>query len=525
MKMKKIVSAVLATVLMLGVIVLPTEAASTVTEETLKQYVDIMTGLEFKNGDRVGILPEDSGTSWSTPGIFVHSYAENTIESVAEFDKYQKWASDYIGSGYYEIPFEEYYEYVCSMFSRVIRERMYEYLTDSPIHGTKLYNEQTHMVTVYTGGLGGPAGYEYRGAVKDGKDYVVYMDWIDYLENEVGHKAILTLEGTESGLKIKKYEFVDDYAIADAYQATDSVVGLDNGETWAKITVNAPNATVKFESGQTVEGMSGNWYADYDKDIVLDVTANDGYELIEVTTSLGKIAYDVSANPVIMLEENQFGPLTVTVKTEKINATVAAPVTEEIKKELTEELNTVIADINAGKDVSASVSTETKTAIVQAVEEEKTITVEPVSTTLTTNKVAKEDATEVAKIVTDKGTVAQYLDLKVVVKADGTEIGTLNKLSKPLTFEIEIDKDLIKDGREFYIVRVHDGKAEKIELKHVKDNKYSFESDSFSTYALAYEDAAAAPKTGDTASFVWVMCVVISVGVILAVWNKKRYMR
>lgn len=522
MKIKKIMSAFLVIVLVFGVITLPTDAAEPVTEETLKEYVDIMTGLEFKNGKQQEIIPGDI-ENWSTPGALVHDYVENTVESVPKFDKYQKWASDEIGSGYYEIPFEEYYEYVCDMFSRVVRERMYEYLTDTSIHGTALYDETTHMVTVYTYGLGGPAGYQYKSAVKDGKDYVVYMDWFDYLENAVEYKAVLTLEGTEDGLKIKEYRRVENYTVANPYQPTDTIVGLDNGETWAKINVDAPNATVKFESGQTVEGKSGNWYADYDKEIALEVKVADGYKLVEVTTSLGKIVYDVHANPVIMLGENQFGPLTVTVKTEKINATVTAPATEEVKKELAEEVNTVVADINAGKDVSESVSKETKEAIQQAVKDDKKITVEPKSTTLTSNVVDKKDAESIVALVPEKGKVVQYLDLEVAILADGNQIGTLNKLSKPLTFEIEINKDLIKDGREFYIVRVHDGKAEKLELKQVKDNKYSFESNLFSTYALAYEDTAVAPNTGDSSATMGYIVLCVAMVAVMYVLKRRSY--
>ena len=181
-----------------------------------------------------------------------------------------------------------------------------------------------------------------------------------------------------------------------------------------------------------------------------------------------------------------------------------------------------MADIAANKDVSDVVDEATKTAIQKAIQAQQEISVKPVSDSMTTNNVEKKDAEEVTKLVTEKGKVAQYLDLKVVVLADGEEIGTLNKLSKPLTFEIEIDKDLIVDGREFYVVRVHDGKAEKLTLTHVKDNKYSFESDLFSTYALAYEDVVA-PKTGDVTSFAWVLVAVAAMSVIVVVGNKRKY--
>ena len=55
---------------------------------------------------------------------------------------------------------------------------------------------------------------------------------------------------------------------------------------------------------------------------------------------------------------------------------------------------------------------------------------------------------------------------------------------------MEISKDLIQEGRKFYILKVHGDEVERIEAV-LNGTKLEFETDQFSTFALAYEDATA----------------------------------
>ncbi len=96
---------------------------------------------------------------------------------------------------------------------------------------------------------------------------------------------------------------------------------------------------------------------------------------------------------------------------------------------------------------------------------------------------------------------------------------------------IVIPESLWKSGRTFEIIRVHDGVATAIagtydENTHV----FTFETDKFSTYALAYKDPASssnsgttlnssnstqstAPKTGDSNDVrVWYLLLMASLG-------------
>ena len=125
------------------------------------------------------------------------------------------------------------------------------------------------------------------------------------------------------------------------------------------------------------------------------------------------------------------------------------------------------------------------------------------------NVFGKEHVTLVEKEV-GKGTIAQYFDLKVILKvfANGNQTaeGNITKLEKPITFTIDIPDALKKvaDGMErtYFVIRVHDNVVTKLPTKVNADGTLSFETDCFSTYALAYEDIAKpvvptpeAPKT------------------------------
>ena len=99
------------------------------------------------------------------------------------------------------------------------------------------------------------------------------------------------------------------------------------------------------------------------------------------------------------------------------------------------------------------------------------------------------------------------------------------------------------------VIRVHDGKAEKLETDENEDGTLTFKTDKFSTYALAYEDVqksppipgftpdnnqqvtntqntqetAKKPKTGDTSNIaLYGAMALISLGLVGAIVLKKK---
>lgn len=97
----------------------------------------------------------------------------------------------------------------------------------------------------------------------------------------------------------------------------------------------------------------------------------------------------------------------------------------------------------------------------------------------------------------DASKIVSYFDISVLIKDkdSGKTIGKLTNLTEKVKFTIALPSDLVKASsgmeREFYVVRVHNGSTTIIPATLSKDGKYiTFETDKFSTYALAYKDVA-----------------------------------
>lgn len=126
------------------------------------------------------------------------------------------------------------------------------------------------------------------------------------------------------------------------------------------------------------------------------------------------------------------------------------------------------------------------------VESEKTTAIE---TKL--DEAKQEIAEESAEKVEEQG-IVQYLDLSVVIKAQiqskndpseetkTTTMGELKETKEEMEFTITVPDEYLKPGYEVFILRYHDGKVDKLPLTHVEGNIYSFKTNLFSTYALAY---------------------------------------
>ena len=133
-------------------------------------------------------------------------------------------------------------------------------------------------------------------------------------------------------------------------------------------------------------------------------------------------------------------------------------------------------------------------------------------------------------------TVGLYLDINLFKKVGSNDATKVTETKGKVKASIVIPEGLWKSGRIFEIIRVHDGVATAIagtydENTHV----FTFETDQFSTYAIAYKDPASssdststsdsnssnssnstqstAPKTGDPNDIrVWYLLLIASLG-------------
>ena len=170
---------------------------------------------------------------------------------------------------------------------------------------------------------------------------------------------------------------------------------------------------------------------------------------------------------------------------EKVEIGVADGSAEVIDDTLTQIVGKVLNDM----DIGEAVDDQTKAAIKEAVEQDKPITIVIKTETLAPSQVDADDAAKTEAVAGAGADVAQYLDISMILQADGREIGTLNRLVGSITVQVAIPADLLADDRVFYVVRVHDGGAEKLDTV-VQDGVASFETDRFSTYALLYESTS-----------------------------------
>ena len=214
---------------------------------------------------------------------------------------------------------------------------------------------------------------------------------------------------------------------------------------------------------------------------------------------------------------------------EKVTPVVKQDAVEIATKAVVNVIEAIISN-KVTEEVKAAVSEETIAKIKEAVDEGKQITTEVVANVVTEDTIQTEVVKEIKAAIGTEGTVAQYLDLSIMIQAvadngDATNLGTLNELGEKLTFTIAVPADLVKAGREFYVVRVHEGEVDKLTVTKNEDETYSFETDKFSTYALVYEDIATpadvSPKTNDMYMAFIAIIAVFGLGFLFVVGKRK----
>lgn len=172
--------------------------------------------------------------------------------------------------------------------------------------------------------------------------------------------------------------------------------------------------------------------------------------------------------------------------------------TDEIKVGVNDEkaeqlLKDVTDQIIAGS--SEFTDADTANAVIEAAKAGKTVTVvADVQKANSGNAQVQADAKKIQKELealtaesNNTATVAMYLDLSVLIEADDIELGNITNLSTPMKFTVVVPENLLAEGREFYILRVHNGAVNKIVPERNK-NILTFGTDRFSTYAVVYED-------------------------------------
>lgn len=116
----------------------------------------------------------------------------------------------------------------------------------------------------------------------------------------------------------------------------------------------------------------------------------------------------------------------------------------------------------------------------------------------------------IKKTVKSDQKLAAIYNIDLFKTVDGMKVSQVTEANAKVlvTLVLPTDLDKVSDGytRVYYIIRVHDNKTDVLDVTDNGDGTISFETDKFSTYALAYKDIENAnqnvenPKTLDTAT-------------------------
>lgn len=129
-------------------------------------------------------------------------------------------------------------------------------------------------------------------------------------------------------------------------------------------------------------------------------------------------------------------------------------------------------------------------------------------------------------------TLGAYVDISMAVRVGGGSWETIASTKEPIEIVVEIPKELQENGREYYIIRSHEGAYAFLEDIDKEQNTITISTDRFSTYAIAYQQMeGAADKCGlchlcpaflGICYFVWLAILLAAVLLTLTVFLKKR---
>lgn len=100
-----------------------------------------------------------------------------------------------------------------------------------------------------------------------------------------------------------------------------------------------------------------------------------------------------------------------------------------------------------------------------------------------------------------KNIIAKYLDIELLLKDKNNDIlGNVTELSNKISITVDVPEDVKKAGRKFSIIRIHNGVADVLADTDDSDDTITFETDKFSTYAIAYENDEVNSNSGISSS-------------------------
>ena len=246
-----------------------------------------------------------------------------------------------------------------------------------------------------------------------------------------------------------------------------------------KLTIAAKDVT------PSVDKIEDKYYTG--KEISPEMVVKDGDDIIPVSEYTFKYKDNVeTGKATAIISDVKGGNYNIAETTVNFNilprgeVEVTEPAEEnDCKGKLDEEETAVISKVELSADDQSALDTGKNVSIFLEVQ---TIN----------DKVSAEDKAVVEETAKNNETgseltVGWYLDVSLFKQIFGEDKVKITETNGAVGITIEIPESLRKDGRTFYVIRVHDGAGEIIPSKQ-EGNFIRFTTDRFSTYALAYVD-------------------------------------
>ena len=109
-------------------------------------------------------------------------------------------------------------------------------------------------------------------------------------------------------------------------------------------------------------------------------------------------------------------------------------------------------------------------------------------------KEAEIDATTldlIKKAINDDEVIGAFYEINLFKTVEGLNVEQVENAPDKVKVTLKLPAlEQVKEGynRTYYMIRIHDGKADILDVTVNNDGTFSFETDKFSTYALAYKD-------------------------------------
>lgn len=165
----------------------------------------------------------------------------------------------------------------------------------------------------------------------------------------------------------------------------------------------------------------------------------------------------------------------------KTSSTVESSESKDIASIQNKDVTTILTD---------SLTKDQKKKVEAALNDGKNVDFKPILK----NGVNKSDEKVLLAYVDDnKYNVVNAFDIEIQLYVDDKNEGLITETNKELTFKVNIPESLKKEGRKFYVLRLHGNQSKPEKLLVNEDG--TFTTDKFSSYMLVYEDKVTASET------------------------------